>query len=82
MRTLKEAKKIYFELRKDLPERKKEYMNRFEAQKFFRCGDSWRRSSHDGESEVILFDNKDDLSISNWYTRSMMGSLIDSCVGR
>ena len=76
MRTLKEANGTYFKIRRDLPERKKRYMNRFEGQKFFRYGNSWRRLSHDGESEVILSDDKDDLIISNWYTRSMMGALI------
>ena len=75
MRTLKQAKKIYFKVRKDLPERKKRYMDRFEGQKFFRLGNSWRRLSHDRESEVALLDDRDDLIISNWYTRSMMGSL-------
>ena len=80
MRTLKEASKAYMKIRRNLPKQKKEYMNRFEGQKFFRFGNSWQRLSHDRESTVILPDDKDDLIISNWYTRSMTGSLIERLI--
>ncbi len=71
MRTLKEAKALYFKIRSSLPKRKKRFMYRFEAQRFFRFGNSWRRLSHNKRDEVILYDNKDKLVFPSrfWFDK-------------
>ncbi len=71
MRTLEEAVTLYFDIRSGLSKRKKRFMNRFEAQKFFRFGNSWRRLSHNKSNEVILYDNKNKLVIPSrfWFDK-------------
>ena len=63
MRDKKEAMVLYLKLRKSLPKRKKKRFNQFEAQKFFRFGNSWRRLSHTGSKVAILFDDRKELVI-------------------
>ena len=65
MRNREEAKTLYFKIRKDLSKRKKKRFYQFEGQRFFRFGNSWRRLSHGGGKEAILFDDRNDLVISS-----------------
>ena len=74
MRTLEEATTLYFDIRSGLSKRVKSSMGQFEAQKFFRFGNSWRRLSHNKSNEVILYDDKDELVFSKAAGRSILGT--------
>jgi len=63
MRTREEAVELYFSIRRKYPTWKKRTLNRFEAQKFFRFGNSWRRLAYDKKMVIVLNDDSEKLEI-------------------
>lgn len=64
IRTREQAVKDYVNIRSRMSLGEKRVLAKFEGQQFFRFGNSWRRLSFDGLSEVILFDGEDYLRVT------------------
>ena len=62
-RTREQAVEDYMKIRSRMNLSKKRALVKFEGQRFFRFGNSWRRLSFDGSSEVVLVDDGNDLKV-------------------